>query len=480
MSTFNRLGADLKHLPASPAGALATFWIAIFTACLFGILTRPVGFLATVWPANAVMLGLMLRMPRTASSGGWLTGACAFMLADLLTGSTLLKTLILNTANLLGIAGAYLIFTRLPSDMRRLRHPNAMLYLVMASAVAGAIAGLVGGIANPVLFGRGVLNGWSFWFATEFANYVLLLPAILVAPPLSSLLSNGWSLRPSGKPVRTLPFVFFILSGAAAVLIGGPGAIAFPVPALLWCSLAYPIFMTSLLTLVFGIWTLGIISGGYIPGPLQAESEMALVSVRLGAALIALAPVMLASVMQNRKELLDRMRHLAMHDPLTGVANRNAFIENSERMLREIDQSVAIMMVDLDQFKSINDRFGHAAGDQVLTTFADRARDCLRPQDILGRMGGEEFAIMIAGCSQKEAMMVAERIRSVASEPIMLDEHQPLVATVSIGLIIVSPAVGGPIDPLLSAADRLLYLAKQNGRDRVESLVKPALLDTSP
>lgn len=465
------LGTTQRFLGSS-LGAPLVLLSAVFLACLFGIYTRPIGFLATVWPANAIMLGLLIRLPRSAGALGWLGAAAAYMAADLLTGSTVLKALILNAANVVGVAAAFLIYTRLPSDTARLQQPASMLYLVVASAAAGAAAGVIGGIANPILFDRGAISGWTFWFATEFVNYIAILPVILSAPSLFTF--AGQRTRPLAlpRPTDLLPAVVLAFSCLAAVVIGGPGAIAFPVPALLWCGLVYPVFPTSVLTLLFGVWTLVVISAGYVPNPAAPYDEMALVSVRLGVSLIALAPIMLASVMQSRNDLLVRLHHLAMHDPLTGANNRNAFREGAQRLLTGSARSLAVLMIDLDHFKAVNDKFGHTGGDEVLISFVRRAKSCLRSDDLLGRLGGEEFAVLLPDCLEPEAITIADRIRTAVSGPLVLSDGRSLTVTASIGMVIAINGNLTSVDHLLADADALLYCAKERGRDRVEMLVK--------
>lgn len=440
--------------------------VAVFIACLFGIWTRPVGFLATFWPANAIMLGMLLRLPSLANPLSWAAGGAAFVIADLMTGSPLNKALVLNGANMIGITAAYLIYTQSPASRTGLRQPASMLYLLLSAAAGGATAGLVGGAANPVLFGGSMLNGWTFWFATEFVNYVAILPVILSAPTCSDLkqrFQRHVTLRKADIPPASILAVSFI----AAAIIGGPGAIAFPVPILLWCGLVYPVFPTAILTLLYGVWALVVISSGYLHT--QAHDEMELVSLRLGISLIAVAPIMLACVMQSRNDLLLRLHHLAMHDPLTGVSNRKAFREDAEQRLAETRRPCALVMFDLDHFKTVNDTYGHAAGDTVLIGFANRARTCLRAEDLFGRLGGEEFAAMIFDCSETQVLALAERIRLACREPHLLQDGKVLTVSTSIGIAMADPKISQiSIDDLSQHADTMLYRAKNTGRDRIE------------
>lgn len=441
----------------------------VLAACLFGIYTRPADFLATLWPANAILLAMLIRIPGAARPAGWVFAAIGYIAADLMTGSSPVMTLVLTAANLFGVAVGYAVHLRHPDKIRSLREPVSVLWLAFVAAAAAASAGLFGMLANPLLFQRSMATGWSFWFATEFVNYVTILPVLLSAPPLATLAERWRSSRLSSRGTDILPVLAVMAAGGAAALIGGAGSVAFPVPALLWCAIVYPIFPTAVLMLISGVWTLAAVSTGLVGSQFVPDSDMDLVSIRLGISLVALAPIMLASVMQSRNELLARLHYMAMHDPLTGARNRDSFRAAAQLALdKDRDGTFALMMVDLDHFKAVNDRFGHAAGDRALVWFGEHARGCLRPGDILGRMGGEEFAILAPGCDEQDAAGLAERIRAMVSAPIPMGNGASLVVTASIGLLVVRPGDGRSIDELLPEADKLLYAAKRNGRDRVE------------
>jgi diguanylate cyclase (GGDEF)-like protein len=159
----------------------------------------------------------------------------------------------------------------------------------------------------------------------------------------------------------------------------------------------------------------------------------------------------------------------ASMDPLTGMFNRRGFAEATSRVIEREAQAgrpVTVMIFDIDHFKSINDRFGHPAGDEILKLFATVVINNLRITDLSGRVGGEEFAALLP-CELEEGVLVAERVREAfATSGIVVDEG-PVDTTVSIGV------AGGPagteLEVLLAAADTALYQAKRSGRNRVEA-----------
>ncbi|MEO9339649.1 GGDEF domain-containing protein [Mesorhizobium sp. SB112] len=191
--------------------------------------------------------------------------------------------------------------------------------------------------------------------------------------------------------------------------------------------------------------------------------------------LIAIAGALLilvASVALGMQLLIGRsqssLRDLAARDPLTGVFNRRGLLQafaETRTLFRDDDTPVAMLIFDLDHFKKVNDRFGHLAGDSVLAEFARGANKGLRPGDLFGRIGGEEFAAILPATKSVEAQLIAERIRSAFSrKPIDAGTYK-IAATVSVGIAVV-PARSASFEKLLLLADHALYSAKANGRDQ--------------
>ena len=169
----------------------------------------------------------------------------------------------------------------------------------------------------------------------------------------------------------------------------------------------------------------------------------------------------------------DEITRLAALDCLTGAFNRRTFIEIAERELAHCwrsRQPLALMLIDLDHFKSINDTHGHLAGDQVLVKFKELADGCLRRQDTFGRYGGEEFCVLAPGTDAWGAVTLAERMRAEVESCSFETSHKAAVihTTISIGVVVFDPDESHvSLDSLFAKADERLYLAKNQGRNRV-------------
>jgi len=175
------------------------------------------------------------------------------------------------------------------------------------------------------------------------------------------------------------------------------------------------------------------------------------------------------SDISERREMTERLRYFAYNDPLTGLPNRVAFLERLEQAVARAKRhgtSLAVLFIDLDEFKEVNDSFGHAAGDTVLHSVAGRLRSCTRPEDTLARLGGDEFTVLIEDIDRlDQAEVVARRLLERIALPFVLGGRS-IELTCSIGI---AGGDGGGEDPdeLLRRADLAMYQAKAVGRNRV-------------
>jgi diguanylate cyclase (GGDEF)-like protein len=312
--------------------------------------------------------------------------------------------------------------------------------IVIGNAILAAAYGLIwSGVRN--FEGKRVsvaltLAGAMIWLAACSIGPIYALPAaraavmaaIAVAYALLAVLEL-W--RGKGEEVSRWPIILLLLGHAAAIPIRVPlaGSATDPHP-----------FHVHMLTFAIFETLFVCICAAYLLGGLAKD--------RIAA----------------------RYQRASLIDPLTGVANRRGFLQTSERLLirtRFARLPAALLLFDLDRFKNINDRFGHGAGDAVLTAFCQLATSLLRPTDLFGRIGGEEFAILLPDMIWQDALSLAERLRASFEATSHAIADQRLTATVSVGVAI-SDDLNFDMSTLLDAADQALYCAKALGRNRVE------------
>ncbi|MEX0768805.1 MAG: bifunctional diguanylate cyclase/phosphodiesterase [Microthrixaceae bacterium] len=173
-----------------------------------------------------------------------------------------------------------------------------------------------------------------------------------------------------------------------------------------------------------------------------------------------------ANIVHQLRSSLDSATYLSTHDPLTGLANRTSILQLLEKALVKAspESAVAVLFIDVDRFKNINDVLGHAVGDQVLIELADRLRSTVRATDVAARLGGDEFVVVARDISIKEAEELANRITEVMAQPATAGTRE-VSLSVSVGVSVATAVVSA--DDLLTDADLAMYRAKQHGRARV-------------
>lgn len=204
---------------------------------------------------------------------------------------------------------------------------------------------------------------------------------------------------------------------------------------------------------------------------LSASSHMAASAQSPAAAAIAnmalhtFALIVIAAIVSSFRHSFDRERYLARQDIVTGALTRPAFEQQAERLIALADTQARPLLLgylDLDGFKGINDRFGHEAGDEVLRSFGVGGRTMLRREDCFGRMGGDEFAVLVPlpsiEAAQDAAMRLHERFTAALAETVE-------GVTCSMGALVVAPGEGVPLADMMRRADELMYAVKHNGKD---------------
>ena len=203
-----------------------------------------------------------------------------------------------------------------------------------------------------------------------------------------------------------------------------------------------------------------------------AVPDLLATNVASGLSIMALVLLVIAIniglLLLTRERLENQLARAAMLDPLTGTLNRSGFLTRAARAAEQCFRSsrtCSVMVMDLDEFKAVNDMFGHAAGDRLLAGFASVAQISLRGEDILARIGGEEFCALLPGTNEAQAAAIAERLRIDYAATSFANGDARLTGTVSIGVAELSD--GAALEAAIERADRAMYEAKSRGRNRV-------------
>lgn len=260
------------------------------------------------------------------------------------------------------------------------------------------------------------------------------------------------SVRPAGDP-RGRPLSDFVMghAGQALEIVSGlPGGAPVPYPLRAWGGQdlllhAYPAAGDRIL----------LIGSLTSPDDAQGIQRMSRLTTEMG------------NLVRELRRANQRVQEIANHDGLTGLPNRRYFFERLDTVLKHAcrhQRPLSVLMADLDHFKQVNDRFGHAGGDTVLCGFAALLKDGARAADLPGRLGGEEFAMMLPDTDREQAQRVAERLRAAMAERRPLGPEHRFTVSIGVGLL----QAEDDADDLLARADRALYAAKAAGRNRVQ------------
>lgn len=202
----------------------------------------------------------------------------------------------------------------------------------------------------------------------------------------------------------------------------------------------------------------------------QALERKAAETSRLYIALLVILVIFVALWLYLTKHSQMRFRRMARHDGLTGAFNRQHFFDEAERTLRRLGKvgaDACLVLLDLDHFKRINDTYGHATGDEVLRRAAVMCRSELRASDVFGRLGGEEFGILMPACSREQGVEIGDRIRdALANAPMDMENGATVTVSASFGLAC-TDASGYELTQLFTDADAALYSAKRSGRNQL-------------
>lgn len=435
-----------------------------------GLESRNLASLSLFWPSNAILLGLLIRFPSLDKPSTLVVLYLGMLSADILYGTQVMIAVGLDIANILFIATARWVllsnhfFTR--GHPRRLQ---ALLHVFPASLLGAAACALVGAIVSERYFEDELFKAWFSWFSEQMSTSILLLPLVISLPRRDERVQLVTALRDSS----VLPILALVLTTATGIWVGGGGSLLFPLPALLWCAISYPLFITCFLTLFTGISEIILVAGNVLN--IQGKDDLfridSLSSARLGVAAMLISPLIVALSTASNRKLVARITKRADYDFLTGALTRSGLASKLETLITPRNRPKgffgAVFVIDIDRFKNINDTYGHASGDYVLAQTVECIRQGLPTSALVCRMGGEEFLVLIEGISQPRAFLLANRLRhSIEENQILLDGND-LSVTASIGISALNINNVNSLDESITKADEQLYIAKSSGRNQV-------------
>lgn len=442
------------------------FFTAFF--CFIGGHLRQPAELSLFWPINALLTAIFVRFSWLHRLRYYLVCYSAMVFNDTLFSGWAIPAFTLNGANIIFILVAVSMLVQRPGLANASGRVKSALSIFPACLLASIACASWGALAQGLLINESFLLAWSDWLSEQFSTGVLLLPLLLTLPRRPALISTlrRWQ--------HCLPIVALALSIGAAVVIGGGGSLSFPVPALIWCAIGYPLWLTSGLTLLTGITEIILVVHGVMN--IQGDDSLLplghLASARLGVATVAISPLIVAVSMDAIRQLNHQLALRANHDFLTRQLSRSGLYERLHHLENrgELRACLAgVLLIDIDRFKAINDNYGHDAGDAVLVEVAQRMQQTVGQEGLVCRFGGEEFLVLLFGFNDRELLAKAERIRQCIMQQKIVLRGSAVAVTVSIGVAsgnLENGNVSESFNRLVSAADKQLFISKRNGRNR--------------
>lgn len=445
----------------------------ILFCCFLGIATRQFSFLASFWPANSVLLGLLIRFPQTRHPISFIGAIVGYLLADTLQDTPFLLNVCMTSANLLYVMTTLLLYIKFNAFIRSMHHGYFYLFLFTFCCVGALSSSLFAAFTLPYFNTKFALGSFwidfGYWFTAEIQNALLLLPMILSAPALVLFKQQLRGLK-TQTIQEVLPLLSVIFSIIVSYYDAGPGSLLYPIAPLIWCALRYSHFSVAIITSMSCAFIIHHVSQNYLV--LYHDQYLNnTISIRLGLIMMTIAPLTVSNINMVRSKLIQELQHTIAHDELTSSLTRRQFLQSVQLLQQQantIHQTTAFLMLDLDHFKQVNDSYGHQMGDRALQTCVQIIHTILRSQDLLGRLGGEEFAIFMTDTTEDTAYQYAEKIREkISQSPIQLDNQKHFFIQVSIGICICTPENQQTIEQLFKQADDALYQAKRLGRNQV-------------
>ncbi len=460
----------------SRLGPVLTLAAVYFAAAKLALLLAiPPGYATAVWPPSGIALAAVLLFGNRLWPGVWLGAA----LVNLTVQASLPAAVLIGTGNTLeALAGAMLIrrFVGLP---RVFATGEDVLKFVAIAALCSTVAATVAALPLTVVHGlrwADLFSNWWTWWLGDAAGIIIVTPLAL-----------SWRVREVEAWTHRRRLELGVLAGLLLAVTfeifrGDPTAalpslpLTFVIPPLIiWAAFRFgqrELCAVIAVVCVMAVWFTLNGRGPFATAPLNTALLLLLAFIST----IVTTGLVLNAVLRERRRAmtalaraLEDVREQAITDPLTKLYNRRYLHDVLPREIaraQRVGIPLAVIMIDLDRFKRINDTAGHDAGDDVLAEVAAQLKRCIRSSDIACRYGGEEFVLILADATRTSALRKGEEICAVMRQLALKHGDHPLRVRVSVGLALYPQDATEP-DALIRAADAAMYEAKAAGGDLV-------------
>lgn len=418
------------------------------------------------WPSAGLNLGVLLLVPTRRWPWAVAAIAVAEALSDQLQGYSLGITFWFMASNCMEPLVGAAVIRFWGSRGGALVPVRGLLEFIALGVVIGPTVGGALGTIGTTIAGGDFLESWPRFMVGD------ALGVLVVAPVLLSV--QRWK---NDRPVRTAiaPTIATLVVSALALHAwpGGWDTVTpyLVIPPLTWAALRSGVRGASWSILAMGQVANLAVAAGTEPFVATTDTGYTVTLLQAYLGIVASTTLILASAtseLSDRDAVEAALRHQAMHDPLTGLPNRLFLADRLAEFLaraRADGLNVAMCVVDIDSFKQVNDSFGHPVGDELLVSSAQRLQSAVRGSDIVARVGGDEFVILIDGASDQAIEAVTSRVIELLSSPALILGHH-IHASVSVGVAVTDG--GADFDTLYRNADAALYQAKSKGRNQVQ------------
>lgn len=457
VETLKRSAGDPVYGPVMTfAGAVAGY--VLLAACAYQLIGASSG-VASFWPPNGLIVALLVLL--APKSRPWVIAAVlpGELIADAMQGYPVLTALGWGASNIVETMLAAWILLAVARGRPRGNRGRDFVAVALAAVVAPLAGGLFGGVVSVASFGGDYGTAWLNWWLGD-ATGIMLVASLVIA-----FAEPDWSRTPL-QQLAAVVEVGLLLGTAIVVFATTKLPLEFLVlPPLVLLAVQQGTRLTAVACVSFAI--IATICTGHGLGPLSQfpGAEARALGLQAFTSATAFVGLLLGGAISERRHAEAALAHLANHDPLTGIANRRHFLERLDQTAARQGRSregAAIAYFDLDGFKTINDRFGHGAGDAVLVEVGRRLEAAIRATDAVARIGGDEFAVLLEPVDGKTgADLAARRIAAAVEQPFTLGDF-----TVPIGISVGAALVNPDIELTLTDADRRLYRDKADSHAR--------------